>query len=139
MTLGGIILDKVLEKIAREYIEKAEETFEFILKLLNVEDKYQMAQLVCEKNYSPFVGEGTNYVISPHGRGCFFSDGKEEIDWDFGDNRICGINCGLLKRYIDFYYPQLTNEFTYIKIKEEFEKAFVNGAATKRYDLYYLV
>jgi len=39
-------LDKVLEKIAREYIEKAEETFEFILKLLNVEDKYQMAQLV---------------------------------------------------------------------------------------------
>jgi len=49
MTLGGIILDKVLEKIAREYIEKAEETFEFILELLNVEDKYQMAQLVREK------------------------------------------------------------------------------------------
>jgi hypothetical protein len=139
MILGGIILDKVLEKIAREYIEKAEETFEFILELLNVEDKYQMTQLVREKNYSPFVREGTNYVISPHGRGCFFSDGKEEIDWDFGDNRICGINCGLLKRYIDFYYPQLTNEFTYIKIKEEFEKAFVNGVATKRYDLYYLV
>lgn len=73
-----------------------------------------------------------------HGRGCFFSDGKDEIDWDFGDNRICGINCGLLKSYIDFYYPQLTNEFTYIKIKEEFEKAFVNGVATRRYDLYYL-
>ena len=75
------------------------------------------------------------YVISPHGRGCFFSDGIEEIDWDFGDNRICGINCGLLNRYIDFYYPQLANEFTYIKIKEEFEK----GVVTKRYDLYYLV
>ena len=139
MTLGGIILDMVLEKIAREYIEKAEETFEFILELLNVEDRHQMAQLIREKNYSPFVREGTNYIISPHGRGCFFSDGKEEIDWDFGDNRICGINCGLLKRYIDFYYPQLTNEFTYIKVKEEFEKAFVNGVATKRYDLYYLV
>lgn len=134
-----MILDKMLEKITREYVEKAEETFEFILDLLDVEDKHQMVQLVRKNNYSPFVREGINYVINLHGRGCFFSDGKEEIDWDFGDNRICGINCGLLKRYIDFYYPQLTNKFTYIKIKEEFEKAFIKGIATKRYDLYYLV
>lgn len=139
MALGGTILDKRLEKITREYVEKAEETFNFILDLLNVEDKYQLAQLVRKKNYSPFTIEGINYVISLHGRGCFFSDGKKEIDWDFGDNKICGINCGLLKRYIDFYYPQLTNEFTYIKIKEEFEKAFIKGIATKIYELYYLV
>lgn len=129
----------MLEKIAQEYIEKAEETFELILELLNVEDKQQMAQLVRENTHSPFVKEGVNYIISLHGRGCFFSDGKEEIDWDFGDKRICGINCGLLKRYIDFYYPQLTNEFTYIKVQEEFEKALINGVATKRCDLYYLV
>lgn len=132
-------MDKVLEKITREYIEKAEKTFRIILEMLNVEDKHQMAQLVRDNNYSPFVRGGMNYTISYHGRGCFFSDGKEEIDWDFGDERICGINCGLLKRYIDFYYPHLTNELTYSKLIEDFEEACELGEATKRHDLYYLI
>lgn len=136
-------MDSALKDITTEYVNKANDTFALILELLGVSDRREVTILVRERNDTNFVINGQEYIIMPHGRGCFFSDGVNEIDWEFGDDCVCGIDPWMLGKFIKRYHPELFDKLSDYETKNEIKLAFdaacADGEATKKYDLYYLV
>lgn len=72
-------MNNELERIAKEYVRKAEEIYLFILALLGVNDRRELTLYVQKQRDIHFEISGKKYVIMPHGRGCFFPATKMKL------------------------------------------------------------
>jgi hypothetical protein len=134
-------MEKRFTKLFKEYIEKVNEIKPVMLKDFEIETKKQLP----EKRHLFQIGEfkvKSNNQYRFHGRGCHFSNGDFEIDWDFGYNKNnqeiwCGINAGLFCYYLETQYGKKNDFKLFNEVKKELDKLVDEGIMIQNRDLYY--
>lgn len=126
-------MDEQLEIYMREYFCDIEKICIYLLKELKLRNKTELMKYRYALNKWEFnVGE---IQLCFHGRGCLAKNNQHFYDWDFGyGSRWCGINPFLLETTMQ---KNGINKWSYKEIKEQCEKAIVEGKMYKKYGLYY--
>ena len=125
-----------LEYYAKEYIKDVNKVCLMMLQGYNLGTKEDLVKHREVHPQGEFHLNGSNKYTF-HGRGCRFSNGNIEIDWDFGYGDVwCGLDPWKLACYIRDIKDN--REWTDgNKVKEVFEELVSKGEMEKLYDLYY--
>lgn len=129
-------MDEKLKLILMEYIESVNDVCIKLLQGLNLKSKGEFCRYKAEHRAVEFEVNGIKYMF--HGRGCVATNDEIFIDWDFGyGSRWCGVNPWILSRMLEHNKDANIEYYDVKRIKEECEKAVINGEMYKKYDLYY--
>lgn len=129
-------MEEQLRLVIEGYLDEVNRLCYQLLKGLNLKTKTDLWEYRRIYNEVQIVVEGVQYIF--HGKGCRASNEKYFIDWDFGyGSRWCGVEPWLLARTLKQNKDNYTEYYDGNKIKEECEKAVLQGIMIKKYELYY--
>lgn len=130
-------MNKELELLTKEYVEKVNEVCLFMLKGLKLNSKEEVYRFRVQNQMGQFYLDGINKYMF-HGIGCEFSNKNIKIDWDFGyDDRWCSIDPWKFYYYIKENHKEISKYYDLKLITAEYDEAANNGEMIKRYDRYY--
>lgn len=126
-------MDEQLEVCIREYILNIEKIGIYILKELNLRNKFDLMRYKCAiKKWEFNVGE---VQLCFHGRGCIAKINEKYYDWDFGyGSRWCGVDPFLLESTMKKNGIACWDG---MQIKEQCNRAVDEGKMYNKYGLYY--
>ena len=129
-------MDYGLVLILKDYIEKVNDVCTNLLIGFNLNNKYDFYEYRKAHRLMEFRVNGIYYMM--HGRGCFASTGKYNVDWDFGyRSRWCGIDPWLLARTLEENMDDCAIYYKGDVIKEACEQAVKNDEMFKKHEQYY--
>jgi len=122
--------------VAKEYIEKVNIVCFKLIESLNLKTKVELWEYRKTHHEMEFEINGIKYQY--HGRGCRAFNNNFFLDWDFGHgSRWCGIEPWLLARTLERNNNIYTEYYDGKRVKEECERAVLNGEMYEKYDRYY--
>jgi len=144
-------MDKKFTEIVKDYLSKAEDAKNLILRGLGVSSRDKLREFRGRMPMGTFYLDGMKHDFAFHGRGCRFtneyynvpvSERKNKclnIDMDMGYNGDiwCGIDPWKLFCFIEEYYAAYKKQFNIETIKNELELGIKENIMYKKYDLYY--